>query len=293
MMMPNPLKSLLVVSVMLVMAVPAEAFAYVRSITCGDPPNPFQCEAGETSKEIGWPSSCVVVHLNENGTGDVDFTELERVSPVALEVWSAPECSYFNLVYGGLTNEDRVGYNPNQTNANVLVFRDTNWSHRGGVLALTSVTFDRNSGTIVDADIEFNSQDFQFTSVSSAATTQIDLENTMVHELGHLVGLDHTPVEEATMFASAPEGEIKKRSLAQDDLDGYCAIYPIADLAQARSCKTTTVGYYQKPEGTSSGAGDDTGCQVLPLRNAPGTSLWWFGALLATGALLRRPRRSR
>ena len=58
----------------------------------------------------------------------------------------------------------------------------------------------------------------------------MDLRNSITHEVGHLIGLDHPPNTprnaESTMFASAPACETKKRSLAQDDIDGICMIYP-------------------------------------------------------------------
>jgi hypothetical protein len=82
-----------------------------------------------------------------------------------------------------------------------------------------------------------------------------DFRNALTHELGHLIGLDHNccvscgldrpwPVDEhganapecgsasptekeATMFNSACSGDVSKRSLAQDDIDAVCGLYPV------------------------------------------------------------------
>jgi hypothetical protein len=49
-----------------------------------------------------------------------------------------------------------------------------------------------------------------------------------------VIGLDHPPSDEpgafeATMFASASAGDTGKRTLADDDIEGTCTIYPSDD----------------------------------------------------------------
>lgn len=58
-----------------------------------------------------------------------------------------------------------------------------------------------------------------------------DIGNTLVHEIGHGLGLGHVdPIlrPESTMFASAAGGETKKRSLDEDDVNGVTFLYPQA-----------------------------------------------------------------
>ncbi len=133
------------------------------------------------------------------------------------------------------------------------------WDHSGSsIIALTTTTYRPSTGEIIDADIELNAWDgnpgtfgnavgFYFTCVDPSPGTvtscpatpsnccsapgvsgclAMDVQNTVTHEAGHFIGLGHTPVSGATMFASAARGETSKRSLAQDDIDGVCAIYP-------------------------------------------------------------------
>ena len=52
-----------------------------------------------------------------------------------------------------------------------------------------------------------------------------DLQNTLTHELGHALGLDHSSIPQATMAASSTQGETSKRALHQDDKEGHSYIY--------------------------------------------------------------------
>lgn len=47
----------------------------------------------------------------------------------------------------------------------------------------------------------------------------------MTHEIGHLLGLSHCNITEATMYKDASIGETKKRSLDTDDKNGIATIY--------------------------------------------------------------------
>lgn len=116
------------------------------------------------------------------------------------------------------------------------------WDHGPGIIALTSMNYGSSSGVIWDGDVEFNGApdanglEFRFTASlaegpvcatpADTGCVATDVQNTATHEIGHLLGFAHTPVADATMFASAPFGETGKRSLAEDDLAALCETYP-------------------------------------------------------------------
>jgi MYXO-CTERM domain-containing protein len=264
----------------IVPAIPADAF--VRTMTCREGANPAQdplaCQAGETPQPVFWPRSCVTFEINEDGSSDVDFEEARAAIEASFATWNDVSCSFLQLIPGGLTSSTSVGYNERtpSSNANVVMFRRDSWSHDPRALALTSVTYDLRNGHIVDADIEINDERFNFTTSDFAPLVRIDLRNTVTHEVGHLIGLDHTEVEAATMFAAAPSGELSKRDLHEDDIAGFCTIYP-ASAAEIPACEPVA----ESP---------DDGCAcALGATGAPsGFGAWVLGAAMAAAAGLRR-----
>jgi len=108
----------------------------------------------------------------------------------------------------------------------------------------------------------------------------VDLENVMTHELGHYLGLAHSTVLDATMFASAEAGETIKRDLDPDDIEGLCTIYPAGSPGGV--CDFTPRGGLQLD--------CETGCSVSSLGAGPASSL---PAFFAAVALIRFRRRRR
>ncbi|KAJ6410489.1 hypothetical protein OIU84_007269 [Salix udensis] len=59
---------------------------------------------------------------------------------------------------------------------------------------------------------------------TSTLTSAVDLESVAVHEIGHLLGLGHSSVEESIMYPSISSGT-KKVELASDDVEGIQTLY--------------------------------------------------------------------
>jgi hypothetical protein len=98
-----------------------------------------------------------------------------------------------------------------------------------GVVAITEVLYYVNSGQIAEADMVFNDQRFRFTKVEgdtgkvAMGKTLIYLPDVATHEAGHVLGLDHSIVNLASLIYTAFSGQF---SLSEDDKNGIRAAYP-------------------------------------------------------------------
>jgi len=69
-------------------------------------------------------------------------------------------------------------------------------------------------------------------------STAVDLDSLLTHEAGHLLGLAHNTMDKtATMFPGYSEGTDSLRTLAADDIDGICALYPPTRQVSSTSCE--------------------------------------------------------
>jgi len=93
----------------------------------------------------------------------------------------------------------------------------------GGVVAVTPIWFN-GSGVITDADVIFNGRDWSFT--TSGQPGRFDVQDVAAHELGHLLGLDHSPHCAATMYPYVDTTIILHRGLSSDDEGGMRHAYP-------------------------------------------------------------------
>lgn len=204
------------------------ALSYTQNQTCGGRGQP--CRPNQEAHPIVWDRTCVLYYLDQTGSEDFEpgpdgfaGDDLERIVSDSFAAWTEPSCSGLKLLYGG-----KVDHNaelPGERR-NTVRFNADDWRGSATTFATTIVNYNPNTGEIGEADIIVNDQFYEFSDRELPGVGEADLQNTLTHEVGHLIGMAHSDVAAATMFGSADLGETKKRSLHRDDIDGLCAHYP-------------------------------------------------------------------
>ncbi|MEE8410032.1 MAG: matrixin family metalloprotease [Myxococcota bacterium] len=274
----NRLGSVIVLATALASPVPAHAWICSRALD----------NAGEeTGPSLSWFTRTITYALHEDGTADIAAKDEMNVMRAAFQKWEGvppnPLTDVKFVEEAELATRDVVGFDflRPATNSNVLVFRDAAWLHPGqaaSIIALTTTTYSAQTGQILDADIEFNSANFEFTIGDTGVIT--DLLNTAVHEIGHVLGLGHSTVAGSTMEATAEAQDIEKRTLGPDDLNAIVFKYPAGEpncYCDEPSCAV------DRPEcGACSGAdcGDWSACGFgappRPLENTAAVTVTGF-----------------
>lgn len=97
-----------------------------------------------------------------------------------------------------------------------------------GVIAVCR-TWWNSAGEIVEYDIMFDTDfDWSLDCETDDCTTKMDLQNIATHEIGHAFGLldvYQRPCKKVTMFGYSSYGDISKRTLEQQDINGLQLIY--------------------------------------------------------------------
>jgi hypothetical protein len=196
---------------------------------------------GDCGIPLQWRQPCISFSVQQDASRQVDYATADRVITQAFATWAAVDCGgghpSIQVLDFSPVECTLVEYNQHAGNANILVFRDDHWPHDtsgGGVdiLALTTVTYDVDTGDIYDADIEVNTASNTFSTTETPGPMDDDLLSVLTHETGHFLGLAHTQTYPATMFPDYLPGTDGLRTLRADDEEAICAVYPVGRQAE-------------------------------------------------------------
>lgn len=206
------------------------------------------------------------ITLRANAAGCADMGDDVALAAVvrAAESWNraVSDCSYIRFE----VREPGRWVTPKRDEEVAVVWVNEGWSdgrgHDPSMVALTVLWFvdaagEPDDGRIMDADISLNDESYTFTVANNGDPAGIDLQSTLVHELGHVLGLDHScyksyygpnplpldhlgrpiprcseappAVLESVMYPATRSGAIHRRYPSADDVAGICTIYPVKE----------------------------------------------------------------
>jgi len=304
------------------------ASAYCRMTTdgssqIGDAPCPTE------GAPLYWKNPCLTYAIDYHGSVWMDFEDVESAVDQSFASWESVDCDSReaqlnpanppNLIFKGLQSSDCRRAEVNSTgNVNTVAFLDpfqdpcADRPYSPFAFAVTIVRYNTSTGEIFDADMMINDQlaTRQFaggpyancpdSGCPAGNPGEADLASIVTHEAGHFIGIGHSEVDDATMFASAARTSIDKRTLDQDDIDAVCDIYPPGSLDDScnaapmggleLNCETNSTGDPIACDDPAGAPGGSSGCSATRTpADAPWVAL--LASLLGLTWLRRRSAR--
>ena len=174
----------------------------------------FEVTESDYASELSWAQMPIQWELDTTDSPlHLNEAEQHQTVSAAFNTWttvSNTSIEFEDVTYDANSNDN-------------IIYWEKNWTANPEMLALTSTT-STTDGTIIGFTVALNASHPNWTIDSEEG---MDLQNALAHEIGHVLGLDHTEENtEATMFASAKSGEHGKRDLHWDDKEGARYLYP-------------------------------------------------------------------
>lgn len=187
-----------------------------------------RCALPDVGSGIDFSTRCAwdrtsLTYAFDTGTADVAGDAEWQAIRNAFATWSASAQLSFRQVAVNQNPDILVGWRP----AN-----DPDHSMLGGVLA--HADFPPGCGVVTNSlpkPLHFDDQEHAWT--IGAVAGQFDIETVALHEIGHLLGLQHSSVAGSVMFPTVSDNATL-RQLTADDIEGILSLYPLRGPVFAR-----------------------------------------------------------
>ncbi|MCX6349776.1 MAG: matrixin family metalloprotease [Candidatus Aureabacteria bacterium] len=164
------------------------------------------------------PASAIFYVVNPAGPGS-DPAVLSALDE-AFQSWRRSSGGNLAFVFSGQRDEARA----ERDGVNTLLWVNREWEYGSDVVAMSTVWYADRRGTIEEADIEFNARDYRWS--LDGRNGSLRLPEIAIHEIGHLLGVDHSFNPGSVMHDSVSPGRPVKTAFSRDDVEAVSFLYP-------------------------------------------------------------------
>lgn len=287
---------------------PARAYCRTSSCELGEEDRADKCERDEhecvtEGKPLHWASPCIYYAVQRDGSpkSGIDADAFAEEVARAFEAWQnvtcpgggSPRLLAQSQGFVSCHEKEAICGDADQ-NVHVMMLHDEDWPDDADVIGLTTPTGGTNSGLVVDADLEINAQDYDF-SAGATGPNALSLRDVVTHEVGHFLGLSHSDADGALMSTGYDMVQLSRELLTDDDIAAICAAYPPGKPLSCPAPKAPAYDECQIVPGepveecklASVTHRDSRGCGCSTPGGHDRHGVLWGGALLL-GLLLRR-----
>ncbi len=301
---PRALAPALFVAALLAWSPGAAAFCRTTTVRVPADYDPATSGCWTPGYPLYWANACIGYDIQQNASKKISYDDAAAGIAMAFTRWTSATCTTQTAGAGRVSIDvrdlgpvacDQVQYNDAGPNQHVIVFRDDAWPYNdsSNTLALTTVTYNPDTGEIYDADMEINTHQYTPSVTPEVPVDGYDYLAIVTHETGHFLGMAHSTDMHATMYAHYMPGSDAMRELTEDDIDGVCTIYApngtrTVATAAAKSGSLPETACDPTPRHGFTSQCMSTGCSLARGAGERGT-----GAVAAAVALIGLARRRR
>jgi hypothetical protein len=178
----------------------------------------WQVRNNDLGKELRWQGRSIEYQVDPTNDQGLSDAAVSSMVAAGTRSWTNPVGEGLAFVDGGQAAGAVDPYDERN-----IIFFDEDWSHDPALVGLTFV-WSRPDGEIIGFDMALNNKHHSWSVDGTEGHN--DLLNTLSHEFGHAIGVDHSPdVAAATMYPSTFPGELSKRDLDADDRSAVQYLY--------------------------------------------------------------------